>query len=342
MEQIWWERVPNAMTFIHDVTQSLLEEKSIVIQYADAFPWRDAFIDRIRDSIMEVKAVRSFCDVPETDNPGEYLFRNFCKPEKRDTFRPPKTHARFLAESDDIVLHQRYLLIRAETPACVAAWEKFISEYFKARGKGREAAVFILFRHGGRTAGAVRGLREHSFDDAVTEFDRIVFASLAASSVRVPQVIKNYLKELAADLVGNDIELCAQCLERYEDFLHDPYGVMCSLSCGELPSEEEIQRRIWLAQIRAIYPRLEEYREALVRKYNAAIAGELPIESSSGEVIEDPKDVELGALFYMANGGKILLPEAEYKKLYLCKEARNRLSHLGVLTYEEIQDLPAK
>ena len=30
MDRIWWEKVPNAMAFVQDVTESLLSEKSVI------------------------------------------------------------------------------------------------------------------------------------------------------------------------------------------------------------------------------------------------------------------------------------------------------------------------
>ena len=79
-------------------------------------------------------------------------------------------------------------------------------------------------------------------------------------------------------------------------------------------------------------------REALQR-YSLAIAKQLPIQSSYGEKYEDPKDVELGTLSYMAGMGYITLNNSEYMKLKKYKEARNRLSHLSQLSINEIKDL---
>ena len=74
-------------------------------------------------------------------------------------------------------------------------------------------------------------------------------------------------------------------------------------------------------------------------KHSGAISKELPIESAYGEMYEDPKDVELGTLVYMAANGKIILTSADYHQLKKNKDARNQLSHLNVLSIDEIRAL---
>ena len=76
-----------------------------------------------------------------------------------------------------------------------------------------------------------------------------------------------------------------------------------------------------------------------VKKYNTAISKGLPITSAFGEVYRDPKDVELGTLVFMVDNGEVKISNKEYNKLKLYKDARNRLSHLSVLSMEEIQML---
>ena len=101
----------------------------------------------------------------------------------------------------------------------------------------------------------------------------------------------------------------------------------------------DVEHLIWLSQIKTVYPRLEEYREDFVQRHYAAIARQLPIQTSYGEIYNDPKDVELGTLMYMAGSGFMALGMAEYEKLKRHKEARNKLSHLSALSIKEIKEL---
>ena len=176
-----------------------------------------------------------------------------------------------------------------------------------------------------------------------------MFSTLAASAAKTTYQIKAYLTELAANLLGNDIELCANCLQDWEAFLDDPIKRIEEVQNNSTRSDgssfdfrfdmAEINRRIWLSQIRSIYPMLEEYRENFVTRHQKTIAASLPIESSFGEVCTDPQEVELGTLVFMAGCGKLYQDQGEYKRLLGFKEARNRLSHLSALTYREIREL---
>ena len=84
---------------------------------------------------------------------------------------------------------------------------------------------------------------------------------------------------------------------------------------------------------------LEEFREDFVRRYSEDISNQLPITSSYGEIYDNPKDVELGTLKFMADERRLFLSSPEYERLRIFKEARNNLSHLAVLSINEIREL---
>ncbi len=105
---------------------------------------------------------------------------------------------------------------------------------------------------------------------------------------------------------------------------------------GRTDDREAVEHCIWLAQIKTIYPKIEEYRENFVQKYFDRIALQLPISAPYGEVYTEPKDVELGTLSYMAGNGNLSLSTSAYDKLKAYKEARNKLSHLNTLSIQEI------
>lgn len=104
-------------------------------------------------------------------------------------------------------------------------------------------------------------------------------------------------------------------------------------------TKNDVNHAIWLAQVRTIFPVLEEYREGFVRKYRSVIERQLPITSSNGERYDDPRDVELGTLKYMADNRLISLQQKDFEYLNIYRNARNKLSHLTPLTLEEIKQL---
>ena len=194
-----------------------------------------------------------------------------------------------------------------------------------------------------------RGIKQYLFDDYINEYDRLVFSVLASSSLKEDPLLKNYLAELVATVIGNDIELCAECLKRYHDFLLNPKALIDDIiknyknSNNESyvfnKSEDEITHCIWLAQIKTMYPIIETFRGKFIEKHAAIISAELPIASAYGELYTEPKDVELGTLIFMAGNRKIYLNSQEYDILKIYKDARNKLSHLTILSLQEIHQL---
>lgn len=349
MEQIWWERIPNAIAFISDITNALINERSIVLQYSSEMPWYKYMVDKIKEDVSSRESLKNFEDIENVNNPGEYMLQAYCKYEKRAQYRPTKTYARFLAESDDIVLHQRYLWIRPRTISEVNAWLDFVSEYLKYRANDKERAVYIIEYDNGNTIRPRKGIKLVSFEEYISDYDKTLFAMLSSSTIPERSLIKSYLAELSANVLGNDMELCSECLKDHKAFLEDPYtrikkiidiscrsdGIQFRFEC----SREEIRTSIWRAQIKTIYPVLEEYREDFVQKYRDVIKKELPITSSFGEQYTEAEEVELGTLAFMVDSGKIFLTERESKNLHNYRDARNKLSHLNILLFDEIMQL---
>ena len=351
MEEIWWGKVPNAVAFISDIVYSLLSEKSVILTCSGEFPWHTYMISTITEAVKQKNGSKQFEYADDIQDPGAYLLQEFCKPEKRAEYRPTKSYARFFAESDDIVLHERFHWVKVYSKEQLNAWMNLISEYVKARAKNRESAAFILEWISNKPVQAKKGIKIYSLDEYISGYDKIVFCTLASSSVKEKTYLKNYLTELSASVVENDIELCAECMADYRRFLLDPYLSISRITQEKLRSDgnnysftktkDDVNHAIWLAQIRTIFPLLEEYRERFVRKYKSVIEKQLPITSSNGERYDDPRDVELGTLKYMADNRLISFQQKDYECLNRYRNARNKLSHLTPLTLEEIEHLKA-
>ncbi len=349
MKNIWWNQVTNAVQYVYQITESILEEKSILLRYTSSMPWYEELQATIIESVKRQNSEKKFVNVSGVSNPGAYILREFCKPEKRATYRPVKGYPKFFAESDDIVFHDRYLWVQIENIKNLENWLVFVSEYMKERGKNKSSAVFILEWAGEGQVSVKKGVKVFSFDDYISEYDRIVFAVLASSSIKETPFIKTYLAELVANVAGNDIELCAECINHHKSFLENPLGFIRMIVNEKVRSDEsrfsynkmveEVEHLVWLAQIKSIYPYLEEYREDFVQKHASTISKQLPISASYSETYDDPKEVELGTLKYMADHGLLVLNTSEYEKLKKFKNARNKLSHLTALSINEINSL---
>lgn len=147
-------------------------------------------------------------------------------------------------------------------------------------------------------------------------------------------------------MVENDIELSAECVANYKDVLGSPMEAIrniadsCERSDGTPfrfdKTASEIDHAVWRAQIRVIYPLIEEYRERFIEQHSREMREYLPIEDAFKEEINDPEDVEIGMLLNMSFNGMVQLDTPKYEELKLFKKSRDKLSHLNCLTMDEV------
>ena len=83
MEQIWWERVPNAAAFTTEMIENLLSEKSIILHCCGDLPWYSYMVNFIKESVKQQNSSKRFESIQDVSEPGKYLLKEFCKQEKR-------------------------------------------------------------------------------------------------------------------------------------------------------------------------------------------------------------------------------------------------------------------
>lgn len=353
-DKIWWEQT-NAKNYIESIVKKLYDETSIIIKNHPDIPWYSHFAMNIETQLKSVghKSLEKI-ESGNIHDIGKYFLEKFCRPEIRNQYRPAKGYSAFLAENDSITLHDRFIWVNSVEKENLNSWMDFICEYVKKRGD-RNKAVFILETKAEKIEHR-KNISPISLEDFINDYDYVVFAILAASPIKEDLDLKTYLVELISNIVGKDAELSSECIEQYGDFLINPLKTIEKIvqksrsnGCRFLFSKtkDEIEQAVWTAQIRTFYPLLEEYRRDFIKKYRAAIETHLPIKTTSfDETIDTPEEIGLGILFYMTTedyskkmGKKLNIYYKEKEELFTFKEARNSLSHLNILSFEEIQKL---
>ena len=103
-------------------------------------------------------------------------------------------------------------------------------------------------------------------------------------------------------------------------------------------SESEVERKIWEAQIRHVFPAIEWFRSQFVIRHKGQLAQLLPIQSPSGETYNEAEDIELGTLYFMVSNGMFNITKAdERKRLDEYRKMRNLLAHLKTLPFEQVE-----
>lgn len=344
MDKVWWNHITKAHKFVEDIVACAMEGRSMLLSLPENVPWRETLQELVKERLTQENFKNGFdCISCPEEEAGLFLMNQYCKKERRNTYRCGVTYAEFLGRCEDIVLNDRYIWVRDIPQKKCEEWLDFIVEYNK-NVKGKTPAIFILEIQEGYLANkAKKGIRKLEFNQAITAYDRFAFCALAASdNSTCKEYMRLYLAELASSICRDDIELCAECVQKGNLFLQDPEGVLKQIVTNQLNSNgkkylysrtsEEMKHLIWEAQLKNVFPVIEKYRSYFIRKYEDNVRAALPITNSNGQEVIIPEEVEIGMLVYLAKGGKICLKNKnEYEELECFRSARNNLAHLTPL-----------
>ena len=331
---IWWRQITGARNFLQKTADALSSGKSAVICLSEATPWQDDMREILTEFLNKkfggMRVVRELDASGFDGAPAVVVFERFCSGNVKANFIPfgRNAHVKFLAERDDIILNNVCLWIRAAN-AQAAKWYAFIADYHKFGGKG----IFLLETTAADFGGRA-GIEIFSFETEVSEYDCFAFNIFLAGQFGTGgQFLKRYLAELAANATGFDVESGARCIKRGSDFLKNPADVLTN------KSSEEVNRAVWVTQLKLIFPQLEIFRRDFVKKYEPQIERLLPCSLGGGKIIYTPDEAELGELYSMLSSESWRLSSDDWERLKIYREARNTLAHLGTLTLSQVETI---
>lgn len=342
MDKIWWLKTDGAFRFLAEATKNLSGGRSVVFCLPKRVPWRDTMREVLRDLLNRkfsgVREIETLNAQKISKSPAKYVMNNFCP--NKEGFRPygNEAYAEFLAQSPDTLLNERCLWIRNADSAQIEEWFAFIADYHKFLS-GRSGGVFILEATDDFAKQIPpQGVKIFDYANRITQYDCFAFNILtAAEFCKENHLTKQYLAELVTRLAGSDVELGSACLRRSSEFLRTPRDVFKSIS--PQTSDEDIDFAIWLTQLQLIFPLVETFRRQLIKKYYTAISAALPCDSGFYEKIEQPEQAELGTLRFLISSRRLWFDKPDWEELLSYREVRNKLAHLEILPFDELQRL---
>jgi hypothetical protein len=100
---------------------------------------------------------------------------------------------------------------------------------------------------------------------------------------------------------------------------------------GDTVSDNELERRVWSAQVGVLLPFVEGRRRELLERLDGQLSG--PFRFDDGLVVQDPRDLEIGQIEYqLLRRGRKVPPLVR-----VLKQIRNRLAHLEVVGIDLLQ-----
>lgn len=343
--------MPSAQHFLNQIADPLLRSKSVLLSLPETTPWPFTLKTELENTLKGrgFGSRLDFIDCPDGDI-GEFFLLHYCKREKRASYRPTDTYAHFLATSRDIVLNHRYVWVQNIPENRLKEWKNFVAEYHAAARPGEACACFILeVSFPVPMIADTRKLVPLSFSASITPYDSFTFCTLICAEIEIPQHLRSYLAEVISSMCKKDIELCALCLNEWQQIFQDPVAGYRTITktmqrsdgspFSDSLTEEQLRRCLWEAQLKQLFSVIERRRMDFIDAHAADIRELLPIRNSLGEEITEPQDVELGALRYWALHEKLQTEKNEYSELDFFRKSRNKLAHLSTLSSEEVQDL---
>lgn len=154
-----------------------------------------------------------------------------------------------------------------------------------------------------------------------------------------------YLCEVASNIAHNHVELAALLVSEKLKLLQNPIAVAESTyrenGIRVTNLQEVVRMAVWEAQIKLVFPKLENFRAEIIRKYESKIQRFLPIRSSNNDKIDRAVDLEIGQLFFVCkeNRASKITELSEFELLRKMRDVRNTLAHWEILSYEQLKDL---
>lgn len=347
MDQIWWNHIIKAHAFLENIVKEAAGGHSLLLTLPDSVPWKSTFLDLIREQLLmeNPKNKLEVIECPE-EEPGEFILQKYCKRETRAKYRYGVSYAQFLGKCQETVLNDRYVWVSDIPDEKVTKWLDFVSEYQK-NVQDKTPGIFILEVHNdAMNRKSKKGIRSLGFEQNIGAYDKYAFCALASSETNCKEFLRPYLAEAVASVCGDDVELCAVCVAKGMELLNAPYETIQKVtedlvrSDGERycfsKSQEEVDTLLWEAQLKYVFPLVENYRRYFVKKYYDFIKAVLPINNGYGDQVMVPEEAELGNLMYLVERGGIPVSAEESMELKRYRKARNELAHMNLLSNEEL------
>lgn len=349
--------LPGPAAFVHRVAEAFRDGRNVCVRFPrhapEGFP-AALIAEYNREPFFEFSPVR--CDFAGGRRPIDQLFEQFAPERKSSELRDPQsltTQPQFCG---------RLIFLEEIAAADWTSWRQFLADYAPVcRNVDRlQRTLFFASLDGGVAASPPPEdvcQAVFSWSDALDEIDITLFAARSLTGKSLSTLERRLLSSILAELAMWDTETCARLAaqpltallaplpslraiatergwtptapteSRWELGIEDSFGgrrrahsAFLAL-CGD---EVEIDRRLWRAQLRVLFPALEELRLALLPRFAGYLR--VPVQTPSGTVSE-VEDLEIGQIAHQLHSVRGLDHKTR-DLVILLKDMRHALAHL--------------
>lgn len=346
---VWWTMVNSSKTLFNEIKKGIENRSPILLTLDSPLPWKETFYSLCQSAIAEINTGKSleYLDGSKKEEPSQLLFQSYVPQTIKMEYWPDQSIPEFLAEKKNLSLHQGiFLVLGIHDAAILENWLNLISAYQESCKKnGTDSALFFLEYSGSKKTPPSEFCDLH-FSPNI--FDRYIFSLTLLSELNCNFFIKQYIAELACMMSKKELEFCGELAEQglalaqnpktiiHQSFLHKKSD---GREYREL-DEAEIFSGIYTAQIKILFPVIEQFRINFIKSHENQIQRCLPIRNSLNEEINNPSDLELSDLCSIAMNNPLAdFTSDEKTTLLQYRNLRNKLAHNTQIEWAEIDKL---
>lgn len=335
---IWWNQIPDSIKFFESLKAELSADMNVIYVSKTPLPWWTTLYGKVKADMGEITSTRTLEHIRHENGcvPGKIIMDRFCSDEIQAGYWPGQSYAEYLASLEVTTLNNRIIWVDNITDAADAGlWIDFIKSYNKnrcANAAKTQQALFILGCNGNLSL-------DVNNDFIVTckapndTFDRYMFCAMNTSEAHCSYYLKQYIAELAFNLGGDNPELCGELAIRGEELISQPHEIYrdvfsnLGIQTSEYKRTEISDSCIRIAQMKILFPVLEEKRLELIRKYRKSLLSLLPVQNSLDDIVCIPENLELGTLYHLYREQNLQMDTADAEALLKYREIRNQIAH---------------
>ncbi len=320
--ELWWNYVPAGVSIKGNIVKQLMAGRCVLLD-TSRLPWKEELLKSIQAYVEQTDAGLNWNEIDAEESIGN---------------KPINYLGRFYGV-DQIPVEKMIQQKIGNLRSCcwvrnipeneTQFWIQMATELFSGKEQQNFRLVLEL------PSVTVRGIgRIAVIDTHIERFDIYYFALSILASGRLCKSFQEYAATLCSELANGNVELCYTLCKNIDNVLRNPLSV-----CMVHEDDSQQKQLICRAQTRSISPLIDIGRLKLISIFRTRIARILPQKDNYGTEIDDANEVELRHLVYFNRYDLLTITPKEKDILYCLYNARNSISHLNLLSYDEIQKL---
>lgn len=318
-KDLWWEIVPTAVQQVQKTKEILQQGKSVAFDSGFG-TWTESFINAVINAYQSENYYAGFDTLDLSEIEDYWTITDAIADRLGIGYMTQRLISELLPELPS----EGYIwILKNVNKKREEELEKLIKHV-----KENHAPLMFLFRKTGESK--VKGFE--NLNISPTRLDLSYFAWTLLLG-RFDNNLIEYGAELAVELSEQQPEECARICQSMMSCVQDPVAF-----CKEM-DEAKVIPMVHRAQVRIIEPLIEYGRVFLIDKLGEKVSKLLPFTDDYDNEFSKPVEVELRNLVHFYNQSKLTMDPSTYHLMDMLYRARNKVSHLELLTFEEVQEI---